>query len=213
MNAFTESVVEQAALDWFRALGYDVVGGPDMPPGPHALRESYVDTMFPSVLRGALARLNPNLPADALDDAFRKLTRPEGSSLEARNRAQRIVHRLHRYADRAPGRQHPGRVRRLHQHLRHPARRRGPGDGTDLLREPTRQARRSTSASGPGSTPASRRRPKARRSTARRSSRPDGRSSKRWSEPSSASGWWPETSSRISSSAPRPWTARRWSSA
>ena len=33
MNAFTESVVEQAALDWFRALGYDVVGGPDMPPG------------------------------------------------------------------------------------------------------------------------------------------------------------------------------------
>ena len=91
MNAFTESVVEQAALDWFRALGYDVVGGPDMPPGPHALRESYADTIFPSVVRGALARLNPNLPADALDDAFRKLTRPEGSNLEARNRA---FHRL-----------------------------------------------------------------------------------------------------------------------
>ena len=91
MNAFTESVVEQAALDWFRALGYDVVGGPDMPPGPHALRESYADTIFPSVVRGALARLNPNLPADALDDAFRKLTRPEGPSLEARNRA---FHRL-----------------------------------------------------------------------------------------------------------------------
>ena len=91
MNAFTESVVEQAALDWFRALGYDVVGGPDMPPGPHALRESYADTIFPSVVRGALARLNPNLPAEALDDAFRKLTRPEGSSPEARNRA---FHRL-----------------------------------------------------------------------------------------------------------------------
>ena len=91
MNAFTESVVEQAALDWFRALGYNVVGGPDMPPGPHALRESYADTIFPSVVRGALARLNPNLPADALDDAFRKLTRPEGPTLEARNRA---VHRL-----------------------------------------------------------------------------------------------------------------------
>ena len=91
MNAFTESVVEQAALDWFRALGYDVVGGPDMPPGPHALRESYADTLFPSVVRGALARLNPNLPNEALDDAFRKLTRPEGPSLEARNRAS---HRL-----------------------------------------------------------------------------------------------------------------------
>jgi Type I restriction enzyme R protein N terminus (HSDR_N) len=37
------------------------------------------------------ARLNPALPAAALEDAFRKLTRPEGPTLEARNRA---VHRL-----------------------------------------------------------------------------------------------------------------------
>ena len=87
MNAFTESIVEQAALDWFRALGYSVVGGPDMPPGPHALRASYTDTILPSVVRDTLARLNPNLPAEALDDAFRKLTRPEGATLEARNRA------------------------------------------------------------------------------------------------------------------------------
>ena len=87
MNAFTETVVEHAALDWFRALGYDVVGGPDMPPGPHALRESYADTIFPSVVRGALERLNPNLPTEALDDAVRKLARPEGSTLAARNRA------------------------------------------------------------------------------------------------------------------------------
>ena len=86
-----ESVVEQAALDWFRGLGYDVVGGPDMPPGPQSLRESYADTIFPSVVRGALDRLNPNLPNEALDDAFRKLTRPEGPILEARNRA---FHRL-----------------------------------------------------------------------------------------------------------------------
>ena len=38
-------------------------------------------------LRDALAILNPDLPASALDDAYRKLTRPEGSTLEARNRA------------------------------------------------------------------------------------------------------------------------------
>jgi len=42
-------------------------------------------------LRDALARLNPTLPAEALDDAFRKLTRPEGADLIQRNRA---VHRL-----------------------------------------------------------------------------------------------------------------------
>ena len=44
-------------------------------------------------------------------------------------------HRLHRHADRASGRQHPRRVRGLHQRLRHPARGRGQGDGADL---PTR---------------------------------------------------------------------------
>ena len=54
--------------------------------------------------------------------------------------AQRLVHRLHRHADRASGRQYPRRVRGLHQRLRHPARGRGQGDGADLLREPARQA-------------------------------------------------------------------------
>ncbi len=43
------------------------------------------------MLRDALARLNPVIPAEALEDAFRKLTRPEGAELVARNRG---VHRL-----------------------------------------------------------------------------------------------------------------------
>ena len=87
MSALSESVVEDAALDWLRELGYDVISGPDMPPGPNALRESYADVVFDSSLQGALERLNPNLPSKALDDAFRKLTLSEGSTLAARNRA------------------------------------------------------------------------------------------------------------------------------
>ena len=74
MASLTESVVEDAALDWFRALGYNVISGPDMPPGPQALLESYADAVFPSVVRGALARLNPSLPSEALDDTLRRLT-------------------------------------------------------------------------------------------------------------------------------------------
>lgn len=35
----------------------------------------------------ALVRLNPDLSAEALDYAFRKLIRPEGATLEARNLA------------------------------------------------------------------------------------------------------------------------------
>ena len=37
-------------------------------------------------LRDALARLNPNLPVGTLNDAFRRLTRLEGPTLETRNR-------------------------------------------------------------------------------------------------------------------------------
>lgn len=87
MTVFTESVVEDATLDWLRGLGYNVIAGPDMPPGPHALRKDYPDVFFASTVRGALGRINSDLPDAALDDAFRKLTRPEGSTLEVRNRA------------------------------------------------------------------------------------------------------------------------------
>ena len=83
---FSESVVEEAALGWFRELGYQVVGGPDTLLEPHPLRGAYSDVVLVSVLRGALARLNPGLPSGALDDAFRRLTRPGGSTLKSRNR-------------------------------------------------------------------------------------------------------------------------------
>ena len=36
-------------------------------------------------LRDAITRLNPELPAEACDDAFNRLTRPAGSNLVARN--------------------------------------------------------------------------------------------------------------------------------
>ena len=46
---------------------------PTKRPGPHALRKSYADVMSVSAVRGALHRLNYNLPEEALDDALRKL--------------------------------------------------------------------------------------------------------------------------------------------
>ena len=91
MPVLTESVVEDAALDWFRELGYHVAGGPEMAPGPHGMRASYAEVVFESAVRDALRRLNPGLPEEALDDAFRKLTRPAGATLAARNRS---FHRL-----------------------------------------------------------------------------------------------------------------------
>ena len=87
----------------------------------------------------------------------------------ARRPAQRLVHRLHRHAHRADRRQHPGRVRRLHQRLRHPAGGRGRRHGAHLLREPAGQAGAGRGRAARTSTPSSRRSPRARRSSARRS--------------------------------------------
>ena len=88
MTPLNESTVEQAALDWLESHGWSVAHGPDIAPGVSgAERADYGEVLLARRLRDALARLNPDLPAAALDDAFRKLTRPEGSTLEARNRA------------------------------------------------------------------------------------------------------------------------------
>jgi type I restriction enzyme R subunit len=91
-SPFTESIVEQAALAWLESVGWSVRHGAEIAPGELAAeRSDYGQVVLAQRLHDALAQLNPTLPASALDDAFRKLTRPEGAELAARNRAE---HRL-----------------------------------------------------------------------------------------------------------------------
>ena len=91
-SRLTESVVEQAALAWLEATGWRVAHGPEIAPDmPEAERRGYGEVVLTQRLRDALARLNPKLPVEALEDAFRKLMRPEGMDLVQRNRA---LHRL-----------------------------------------------------------------------------------------------------------------------
>lgn len=92
MSRFNESTVEQAALAWLEGAGWRVRNGAEIAPGePAAERDDYAQPILDRRLRDALARINPALPAEALDEAFRKLTRPEGADLLARNRS---LHRL-----------------------------------------------------------------------------------------------------------------------
>ena len=92
MSGFSESVIEQAAIAWLESTGWRVRNGAAIAPGePAAERDDYGQVVLTQRLRDALARLNPALPAEALDDAFRKLTRPEGAELVVRSRA---LHRL-----------------------------------------------------------------------------------------------------------------------
>ncbi|MEX0761532.1 MAG: type I restriction endonuclease subunit R [Dehalococcoidia bacterium] len=88
MSAFIESVVEDAALSWLEGLGYEVCPGPDIAPGqPGAERDEYGVVVLAQRLRNSLSRLNPDLPAEALEDAFRRLTRIDGTALITRNQA------------------------------------------------------------------------------------------------------------------------------
>ena len=88
MTTINESIVEEAALEWLAGLGWQTAHGPDIAPDtPNAERSDYDQVVLERRLRDALAEMNPALPAVTLDDAFRKLTHPEGPTLEARNRA------------------------------------------------------------------------------------------------------------------------------
>jgi type I restriction enzyme R subunit len=91
-SGVTESVVEEAALAWLGSVGWRTAHGPDIAPDvPGAERGGFGEVVLAQRLRGALARLNPALPAEALNEAFRRLTRPEGADVVAHNR---VVHRL-----------------------------------------------------------------------------------------------------------------------
>lgn len=94
MSYFTESIVEEAALAWLGSLGYTVLHGPDIAvsePAAERTDPNYRDVMLEGRLRKTLVRLNPDLPAEALEDAFRKLTRSDAPSLVERNRAVHLM--------------------------------------------------------------------------------------------------------------------------
>ena len=89
---FSESHVEDAALEWLSGLGYAVLHGPEISPeGSAPERASYDEVILTARLREALGRLNPHLPAETLEDVLRKVQQTETPSLVEENR------RLHRY--------------------------------------------------------------------------------------------------------------------
>ena len=72
-----EATIEDATLSWFEELGYSVLHG-----GTHRSRRdagrasSYGDVVLVGRLRQALTRINPQVPAEAIDEAVRKILHP-----------------------------------------------------------------------------------------------------------------------------------------
>jgi type I restriction enzyme R subunit len=88
MIPFTESTVEQATIDWLQDLGYDYAFGPEIAfDGEHPERHDYQEALLLGRLQAALLRINPDLPAQALAEALRKITRLGKPSLLLNNHA------------------------------------------------------------------------------------------------------------------------------
>ncbi len=91
MSGIDEASLEKTLLGWFEELGYETCFGPDIAfdgiaPERDAA-ENYADVVLAGRLRRALARINPEIPPPALEEAVRKITRPESPSLIENNRA------------------------------------------------------------------------------------------------------------------------------
>lgn len=107
-----EAQVELISVDHFRELGYSYAHGPDIAPdGEGPERRDYGQVVLGGRLCEALTRINPEVPAEAIEDAFKQVARPESPSLIPNNRA---FHRL--LTDgvdvswRADGRERHGKV-------------------------------------------------------------------------------------------------------
>ena len=87
-NNFCESHLEEATLEWFEELGFEIVFAPDIAPeGEYPEREDYSEVLLSERLKEALIRINPKLPSDAIEDAFRQIIIPQSPSLLMNNKA------------------------------------------------------------------------------------------------------------------------------
>ena len=82
----TEAGLEDVVLEYLALEGWSVVYGPEIAPGElGAERSDYRDVVLVGRLRSALVRLNPGLPADAIDDAVKTVLRAESQVVMTEN--------------------------------------------------------------------------------------------------------------------------------
>ena len=92
-NFMAKSALEEACLNLFASLGWQVLYGPDIAPDmPKAERTSYRDPLLPGRVEEAVRRLNPQLAVAEVADVIATLRRPESADLMAENwRAFRLL--------------------------------------------------------------------------------------------------------------------------
>jgi len=92
-GGMSEAAWEALAMDTLGELGWEPIEGKLIAPGS-GQRESWSDPVIPGRLRGALARINPQLPLSAVDETVALVLTPASQDLLTEN------HRLHEYLTR-----------------------------------------------------------------------------------------------------------------
>ncbi|WP_100489113.1 type I restriction endonuclease subunit R [Sporolactobacillus pectinivorans] len=83
---FTEDFLEKAAIEILEELGYEYQFGPDIAcDGKDPERQDYKGIILENRVKDALFRINPDIPREALDDAFRQLVTFNSPSLAENN--------------------------------------------------------------------------------------------------------------------------------
>lgn len=92
MSGFNESHVEEACLSYFADLGYQTLYGPEIGPGgSNPERSDWRDVVLQQRLRDAVQRINPDLPAAAIDAVVTRVLRADSQNQHSENLR---VHRL-----------------------------------------------------------------------------------------------------------------------
>jgi len=90
LNQNFESVVEQAAIKWFKDIDYEYLHGSEIPIED---REDYREVILKDRLYNALVKLNPCLPSNCIEDAMHQLKTIQYPRIELNNKE---IHKIYR---------------------------------------------------------------------------------------------------------------------
>lgn len=86
-ETFTEAFLEEAAIEILTTLGYSYAFGPDISPGGDVPeRRDHREVILAERVREALYRINRQLPAEALEEAYRQVITVNSPMLAENNR-------------------------------------------------------------------------------------------------------------------------------
>jgi type I restriction enzyme R subunit len=86
MTKITENTIEEFSIELLERLGYQYIYAPDIAhDGEKPERASYEEVLLTERLRNAIRRINPKVPADSQEEAFKEIQRINSPELLANN--------------------------------------------------------------------------------------------------------------------------------